>query len=68
MDGNNTNIMQVNAIQGLASEIVKRLKQLEPDKGNVNKFSDQTIAKENAEEWMQQFQVVDLHKLQQVYE
>ena len=68
MAGNNTNIWHVNAIQGLISEICRHLKALEPSKETANVFSEQTIAKENAEEWIKQFEVVDIHKLQQAFE
>lgn len=68
MAGNNTNIDQIKEMRRLTSEIVFHLNLIEPDKTTANKYSEQTIAKENAEEWMKQFQVVDLHKLQQVYE
>lgn len=68
MAGNNTNIVHVNAIQGLLDEIIKRLKKLELDKDRAIKFSDQTIAKENALDWLKTFQEQDLHKLQQVFE
>ena len=67
-NGNNTNIVHVNAIQGLLSEVVKHLKALEPDDSNVNRFSEQTIAKENAIDGLVMLQTVDIHKLQQEYE
>lgn len=69
MAGNNTNIVHVNAIQGLLSEVACHLKEIEPDdKSNSNVFSDQTIAKENAEEGLKVYQDCDIHKLQQVFE
>jgi hypothetical protein len=68
MAGNNTNIVHVNAIQGLLSEAVKHLKEIAPDKSNAQKFSDQTIAKENAIDGLNIFQRCDVHKLQQVFE
>jgi len=68
MATNNENIMHVNAIQGLLSEVVKRLQKIEPDKSDANVFSEQTIAKENALEWLAIFQVDDIYKLQQVFE
>ena len=72
MAGNNTNIVHVTAIQGLLTEVVKHLKALEPDEEpneeGLNKFSAQAIAKEDAENWVNQFQLKDVHKLQQVFE
>ena len=67
-NGNNTNIMHVNAIQGLLNEAGKHLKALEPDDSNVNKFSEQVIAKENAIDGLAMLQTVDIHNLQQEYE
>jgi len=66
--GNNTNIVHVNAIQGLLAEIGKHLKEIVPDKDSAIKFSDQTIAKENALDGLKIFQNCDVHKLQQVFE
>ena len=67
-NGNNTNIVHVNAIQGLLNEAGKHLKALEPDDSNVSKFSEQTIAKENAIDGLAMLQDCDIHKLQQVFE
>ena len=67
-NGNNTNIMHVNAIQGLLSQAAEHLKALEPDDSNVSKFSEQVIAKENAIDGLVMLQTVDIHKLQQEYE
>jgi len=67
-DGNNTNIMHVNAIQGLLSEVANHMNLLEPDETNVSKFSEQTIAKENAIAGLNMLQDCDVHKLQQEYE
>ncbi len=68
MAGNNTNIVHVNAIQGLLAEVAKHLKEIEPDKSNGNVFSDQTVAKENALDGLHIYQEVDIHKLQKVFE
>ena len=73
MAGNNTNIMHVNASQGLLSEVARRLNLIEPDKllpdmSNANSFSDQTIAKEEAIEGLKVYEECDIHKLQQAYE
>ena len=68
MAGNNTNIMHVNAIQGLLSEVARRLNLIEPDQSNASKFSDQTIAKEEAIEGLKEYEEGPIHKLQQVFE
>ena len=58
-DGNNTNIVHVNAIQGLLSEVGKHLKAIEPDESNV----EQVIAKECAEDGLNTFIDCDIRRL-----
>ena len=66
--GNNTNIVHVNAIQGLLDEVVKHLKELRPDKSDANIFSEQTIAKESALRWLEILVQGDIDKCKQAFE
>lgn len=68
MSGNNTNIMEIQAAQGLLLQAAKCLKKIEPDKSDPNVFSEQTIAKESALRWLEILIDGDFNKLQQVYE
>ena len=54
-------------IKRLASEMAFQLKALVIDEDNANKFSEQTIAKDNAEEGLKMFQECDIYNLQKVF-
>jgi len=68
VQGNNVNIVHVNAIQGLLDEVAKHIKEIDPDHKGPNRRAARIIAKENAEECLKIFQDCDIHLLQQEYE
>ena len=66
MAGNNTS--QIKEIKRLASEMAFQFRALTIDDSTAKKFSEQTQAKIEAEEWLKKFQEDELDKLNQVFE
>lgn len=63
----NTNIYHVNMIQGLLHQVNEHMKKITLDQSDT-KFSEQTIAKENATKGLKLLQECDIAKMQEVFE